>query len=71
MAESQALMNRMYLYYTKKPMRQLLEWGMIKLNQTMWLMIWREHIENFVDNKINTEYITENNQLNRPANTFT
>lgn len=46
MGEAQALQNRMYIYYTKRPMMKLVEWGAIELNPTMWLTIWRDKIEN-------------------------
>lgn len=34
--------------------------GAIELNPVMWLTIWRDHIDNFI-NKIDSEYITEEN----------
>ncbi|CAE1177333.1 unnamed protein product [Acanthosepion pharaonis] len=60
--EPHVLQNRMYTYYTRRPMKKLIEWGAIELNPTMWLTIWRDHIKNYVENKIDTEYINEHNQ---------
>lgn len=59
MGEAQALMNRLFLFQTKRPMQQLLQWGSIELNPVMWLTIWRDHIDNYINNKIDTEYICE------------
>lgn len=52
MGEAQALQNCMYCYYTKRPMRKLIEWGATELNPTTWLTIWRDHIINYIENKI-------------------
>lgn len=51
MGEAQALQNRMYIYYTKRPMLKLIEWGAIELNPTMWLTIWSECILNYISTK--------------------
>lgn len=59
MGEAQTLSNRLFLFVTKRPMQQLLQCGSIEPNPVMWLSIWRDHIDNYIHNRIDTEYVCE------------
>lgn len=37
----------------------MLQWGSIEINPVMWLTIWRDHIDKYINNKIDTEYVCE------------
>lgn len=52
-AERKAMENRMFLFTTYVPMKELKEWGTIELNPIMWLTIWRKCIDDY----INKQYI--------------
>lgn len=58
MGEAQTL-SRLFLFVTKRPMQQLLQCGSIEPNPVMWLSIWRDHIDNYIHNRIDTEYVCE------------
>lgn len=48
--EEQALKNRMFIYETHQSMPQLKDWGKVELNPLMWLTIWKDYIEKYVNN---------------------
>lgn len=47
--ERTAMFNRMFLYETKRPMPQLKGWGVRRLNPTMWLTVWRQHVMDYTN----------------------
>lgn len=55
MREKQAMLNRLYMFNTTRPMNKLVEWGAIELNPLMWLTIWRKHIDSYNEKNYYTE----------------
>lgn len=66
--DKEAMQNRMYIYNTQRSMPQLEEWGVIELNPTVWLTVWRKFIDDYTENKYETKSVKKYKEPTRSSN---